>query len=367
MKTSLELPQGPSSSRIVATFTLLLPAVLLVLATGCATKKPTKTTHTFFPPAPDEPRIQYLATISSDADLGSGNKFSDFVVGKPREQNSLVKPYGVAMKDGQLLVCDTMRSAIIVYDLVKKRSHYFAATGEGSVKTPINITVDTDGTRYVADTGRGQVLIYRGEQFASAIGKREDMNPCDVALTQDRIYIADLKTHSVRVYGKADHQLLFTIPRDPRTTTNKLFAPTNLALDSNGHLLISDTGAFAIRVYDLEGNYLKTIGQQGVAPGLFARPKGVAVDRQGLVYVADAATQVVQVFDMDGKLLLFFGQPETSAEGDLHLPASVKIDYDNVGVFQNKIAPDFQCEYLVLVTSQVGPNKVNVYGFGKKK
>jgi DNA-binding beta-propeller fold protein YncE len=132
-------------------------------------------------------------------------------------------------------------------------------------------------------------------------------------------------------------------------------------------LLVSDTGAFAVRVYDLEGNYLSTIGQQGVAPGLFARPKGIAVDREGQVYVADAATQVVQVFNLEGKLLMFFGQPENSPQGDLHLPAAVKLDYDNVSLFQDKVAPGFECSYLILVTSQVGPNKVNIYGFVKKK
>jgi sugar lactone lactonase YvrE len=311
--------------------------------------------------------VQYLATFSSDADLGGGSRFAEFITGKAKEQNPIVKPYGVALKNGQLLVCDTMRNAIAVLDLVKKRGHYFAAGGEGSVKMPINISIDTDDTRYVADTERGQVLIYKGETFATAFGSKDEMTPCDVAIGPDRLYVADLKGHMVRVYNKADRKLLFTIPRDPKGATNKLFAPTNLALDPKGRLLVSDTGAFAVRVYDLEGNYLNTIGQQGVAPGLFARPKGIAVDRNELVYVADAATQVVQIFAPDGKLLMFFGQPETSAQGGLHLPAAVKLDYDNVSLFQDKVAPGYECEYLILVTSQVGGNKVNVYGFVKKK
>ena len=211
------------------------------------------------------------------------------------------------------------------------------------------------------------MLIYKGDEYVAAIGGKEELKPCDVAISSNRLYVADLKGHMVRVYSKADRKPLFTLPADPKEATNKLFSPTNLALDPQGRLLVSDTGAFAVQVYDLDGRYLKTIGQQGVAPGLFARPKGIAVDRDGLVYVVDAATQVVQIFDPDGKLLMFFGQPETSPQGGLHLPAAVKIDYDNIKFFQDKVAPGFQCQYLILMTSQVGPSKVNIYGFVKKQ
>ena len=121
-----------------------------------------------------------------------------------------------------------------------------------------------------------------------------------------------------------------------------------------------------VQVYDLEGKYLRTIGRQGVAAGLFARPKGVAVDRQGLAYVVDAATQVVQIFDTEGRLLLFFGQAGASTQGEVILPAAVKVDYDNLSYFQKYVAPGYQCEYLILVTSQYGGQKVSVYGFLKK-
>jgi hypothetical protein len=100
---------------------------------------------------------------------------------------------------------------------------------------------------------------------------------------------------------------------------------------------------------------------------MFARPKGVAVDRQGITYVVDAATQVVQLFDMQGRLLLYFAQAGASAQGDVVLPAVVKVDYDNVSYFQKYVAPGRQCDYLIFVTSQFGGQKVSVYGFLKQK
>lgn len=343
--------------------------LLLALLSGCATPQPAETgsNYTFFPPPPDEPRLQFLKAFDSEMDLGRKGSFSEFITGEQKAVNPLMKPYGLAMYAGKIYVCDTVASVIQVFDLQKRRASYFAPRGEGLMRMPINISIDDDGTRYVTDTGRNQVLIFRKDDtFLAAIGKQDEMKPTDVAITADRLYITDLKNHAVQVYSKAERRLLFSIPLDSKTSEGKLFSPTNLALDKQGRLLVTDTGAYSVQVYDLEGKYLKTIGRQGVGPGLFARPKGVAVDRAGLTYVVDAATQVVQLFDAEGKLLLFFGQPGASMRGELVLPAVVKVDYDNVGLFQEYVAPGYQCEYLILVTSQFGAQKVSVYGFLKK-
>ena len=70
---------------------------LLALLGGCATKPQTATkTFTFFPPAPDEPRLQFLTAFSSDVELGGRSGFAEFVTGKTTAPNRLVKPYGLA-------------------------------------------------------------------------------------------------------------------------------------------------------------------------------------------------------------------------------------------------------------------------------
>ena len=344
-------------------------AVAVAVVSGCRTTPKGPKTYTFFPPAPDEPRVQLLAGFSSDAQLGRGANFADYITGSRSGPAPLIKPYGLALKDGKLYVCDTMAASLQIFDLNKKRARYFMPRGEGRLQTPINITIDSDGTRYITDTGRKQVLIYnRDGAYLAAIGTKDEMKPTDVAITSDRLYVTDMQGHNVRVYSKADRKLLFTVPRDPKEEKGKLFSPTNLAIDTqHGRLVVSDLGTFAVKVYDLEGQYLRTIGQQGVAPGLFARPKGVAVDHEGRIYVVDAATQVVQLFDADGKLLMFFGRAGSGTEGELSLPAAVKVDYDSVKLFQNRIAPNFKVEYLIAVSTQFYGDKINIFGFGSKK
>ena len=341
----------------------------LALFSGCST--PTQSvpkSFTFFPSPPDDPRIQFLTAFQGDAQMGRSRGFTEFIAGEKKTANPLVKPYGLAVHGGKIFVCDTVAHNIEVFDLQKKRATYFEPQGEGKLRLPINISIDADGTRYVADTGRQQVLIYGPDgTYVAAMGKKDDMKPSDVAITADRLYITDLINHAVKVFSKADRKLLFTIPLDAKNDREKLFLPSNLSLDKVGRrLFVSDTGANRVQVYDLDGKYIRSIGQQGVAPGLFARPKGVAADRAGLADVVDAATQVVQIFDAEGRLLLFFGQAGASTRGEVVLPAAVKVDYDHVKYFQKYVAPGYQCEYLILVTSQFGWQKVSVYGFLKK-
>ncbi|MBI5388269.1 MAG: hypothetical protein HZA90_26695 [Verrucomicrobia bacterium] len=343
----------------------LLGCAALLWAAGCATG-PKKTAAIFFPLPPDEPRIQYLTSFSSESDLSEGTSFADFVLGSEKAHRPIWKPYGLTTTPGKLYVCDTQPANVGIIDLNKRKIRYLRPEGQGAMQLPINVAVDKDGTRYVTDTKRCQVLIYGADDsYLGAIGQKGEMKPCGIALAGDRLLVTDLSNHCVRVYAKANRELLFTVPR---TTDEKarLYQPTNLAVDDQGRIYVSDTGGYAAQVYGPDGTHLRSIGQMGLTPGNFVRPKGIGVDRQGRVYVVDAAITVVQVFDNEGRTLMFFGEPATSGKGALYLPAGLAIDYDNVHLFQKHAAPGYKIEFLIFVANQAGPRKVNVYGFLQK-
>lgn len=284
-----------------------------------------------------------------------------------RVQQPISKPYGVTPVKGKLFVCDTQPKNVSIIDLAKGKMSYLKPDGRGVLKMPINVAVDKDGTRFVTDTVRGQVLIYDSEnRFVGELGKAGEMKPCGLALAGERLYVSDLSNHCVRVYSTASREVLFTIPRDANDHKSKLFSPTNLALDEQGRLYVSDSGAFAIRVFDKDGNYLRTFGEVGLKPGRFGLPKGIGVDRENRVYVVDAATAVVQIFDAEGRLLMYFGEPQSSGRAGLYLPAGLAIDYENVDLFQKFAAPGYKIDFLIYVTNQAGPQKVNIFGFVRK-
>jgi len=347
-------------------------AGILFLSAGCATPpKAAGPKYVFFPPAPDEPRVQYLASFSSEKDLrgNSGGSFMNFVTGERLPDNPIFKPYGAATAGHAIYVCDTSISGILRLDLAAKKMSMIAPTGAGALGLPLNLDMGGDGLIYVADSAREQVVILNTNgDFIATLGEKGKNQPRDVALSADRIYVGDSQTHCVHVYDRQDRKLLFDVPSAENEQDKKqaLYQPGNIALDADGRLYVSDIGAFRVQVYDRDGKFLRTVGGYGDNPGEFARPKGVAVDRQNWVYVVDAAEQAVQMFNQDGRLLMWFGEPKGS-EVSLMLPAKVVIDYDDVEYFQKYVSPDFQVEHLIIVINQIGPRKVSIFGYGHKK
>jgi sugar lactone lactonase YvrE len=321
----------------------------------------------FYPPLPNAPRIQYLTTIASERDLAvKKDSFADFIVGEEKEAQRLTQPYGIAMDKGRLYVADTGAGGLAIFDLVRQSYSFMTGTGAGRIKRPINVRIDADGTRYVTDTGRDQVLVYdRDDRYLRAYGVEGQFRPVDLAISGDRLYVADILHHQIQVLDKVSGKLLFKFGK-PGSGEGELFHPTNIALGPDGDLYVVETSNFRVQRFTAEGKPVRTYGSVGSTVGSFARPKGIAMDRNGRLLVGDAAFQNVQVFDNSGKLLMYFGQTDGRADG-LNLPAGVTVDYDNIAAFRRFADPKFSIDYLILVASQFGPNKVDIFGFGKMK
>lgn len=341
----------------------------VVLASGCATPPaPRRAEPAFYPPPPAPPRLQFLTSYSSEADLGRRpGRWYDFIVGRAEtEPVELAKPYGVCIRSNRIYACDTVGRSIAIFDLAAGSMSRWTPAGEGRLHSPINLAFDRDDVMYIADSARGNVPMFDARtNYLGSLAELDGMKPADVAVSAERIYVADLLHHRVAVYDRRSRQRLFTIPAGPEDGASRLFSPTNLALDSAGRLYVSDTGAFRVQQYDAAGRHLRSFGLHGDGPGQFARPKGIALDRERRLYAVDAAMQVVQIFDGEGNLLLHFGGPEAGGPS-LSLPADVAIDYDHVDRFRAFAAPGFALEYLVLISSQYGDHKINVYGFGHR-
>jgi DNA-binding beta-propeller fold protein YncE len=83
--------------------------------------------------------------------------------------------------------------------------------------------------------------------------------------------------------------------------------PTDVAWDSNGNIYISD-GYINSRVakFDRNGDWVKSWGTKGNAPGQFNLPHAIVIDRNDNVYVGDRSNRRIQVFDTEGKFLRMF-------------------------------------------------------------
>jgi DNA-binding beta-propeller fold protein YncE len=344
----------------------LAAAGLFLLATACvAPVGKLKGAPLYFPPAPELPRVQYLTSFSGLKDVEKQTAFNRFVVGE-KQDVKLDKPYGVGIHDGKIYVCDT-NATVVVFDLKRKVFEKLSgAVGPGKLVQPTNISIEADGTKYVADPARGQVVVFDADdQYVKAYGEPGDWRPVDAVAFENRLYVADFSNHVVKVFDKAGGELVKTIG-DKGETIERLDRPTNLAFDAEGDLYVTDFARFQVVKFDRDGHYKSAFGKSGDGPGHFARPKGIAVDRKGQLFAVDASFNNVQIFNKGGRVLLYFGQGGENP-GELLLPAKVTLDYDNLDYFRDYVDAGFQAESLVLVTSQFGPHAVTVLAYGYEK
>ena len=97
-------------------------------------------------------------------------------------------------------------------------------------------------------------------------------------------------------------------PDPPLPAIDGLFRqPTDVAWDSDGNIYITD-GYVNSRVakYDRNGDWVKSWGDKGTAPGQFRLPHAIVIDHNNNIYVGDRSNHRVQVFDTEGKFLRMF-------------------------------------------------------------
>jgi len=342
--------------------------VAVTLIFGCATpKKDVLDEAIFYPPLPNQPRLQYLMSISNEDDLKGGqSSFEEFLVGKQTSEKDIGRPYAFGSVKGKIYVVDREYKSIIVLDLENAEFDFVKAKGLGTIYDPGGIWVTEDNYKYVADFGRQQILVFdKEEKFVRSYGEPGQLDrPLDVAVYESNIYVCDFDKHQIVVFDKESGEIINTIGTAGQED-GEFLKPTHITIGQWGDLYVMDAFNFRVQKFDAGGQYISTIGGHGDGPGAFARPKGISVDQEANLYAVDIAFENVQIFDdKTGKLLLYFGGYGNSP-GNMYLPTGIHIYYENVDYFKKYADKNFRIKYVLYVANSLGRAKVNVYAFGE--
>ncbi len=282
---------------------------------GCAAMQKQQFTELLWPAPPLTPRIKFVGLLRNQDDLGrnAAELFADALVGK-KVSESLVQPMGVApSRDGKrLYVTDYAKPAVWVFDF-EARSMTSLGDSAHAFESPLGITVDDSDVVYIVDSVPRRISVYDANgKFLRSITHESMERPTGIAIDSARrlIYVADSASrnspnHVIRVFD-LDGTYLKAFG-GVGSEHGKFSFPSYLALDDTGNLYVTDTLNGRVQAFDPDGRYLKSFGQPGDAFGMFDKPKGVALDSFGNLYVVDAAWSNVQIFNQQGQVLLFFG------------------------------------------------------------
>jgi sugar lactone lactonase YvrE len=283
------------------------------------------------PPAPA--RVRLVAVVPDpSAPLPSRpwwKALTDLVAGVDRNRERaklLVRPFGVAVVDGDLVVADPDRPAVVRID-AQGRSREIGC-GDGGWVAPMAVVAAPDGALYVADGGAAAIVRWT-PAGCTTIGGGELERPTGVAVSADRLYVVDPPGHRVVVMTLGGEVVARWGGRGEGP--GRLNFPTGVALAHDGTVLVVDALNFRIARFTADGHWAGSFGTRGESGAELARPKAVASDRAGRVYVTDAQRDLVLVFAADGTFEYALGA-SGAAPGRLSLPAGVAVSAERIYV-----------------------------------
>jgi uncharacterized protein (TIGR03437 family) len=246
-------------------------------------------------------RVSPAGILTRVAGTGTSGTSGD---GGPATSAQLGSSLRVAVDNqGRLFISDLLNSRV---RMVSEGNISLVAgpdtrIGTAAFSLPRAIAVRPDG-RIVVTNSRGILLITLPNQVVDAFGIQPSLGtPAGVAVdTAGNYYIADSAGH--RIVRVSAQGLVSTIAGNgsrgftgdaAQATSAALNAPSDVAVDTAGNVIIADTGNHRIRVVTPDGA-IRTIAGTGQAsfggdggPAAlagFSSPSGVAVDTAGNIY-----------------------------------------------------------------------------------
>ena len=201
-------------------------------------------------------------------------------LGRPvRVMTDMNWPHGIAFNSrGEMIVSEKGAHKVSVFDIRGQRVRTFGSDGNRpeQMQDPADIAVDDMDNIYVGNFYKLQKFTSRGE-LIKCVGQE--------GRKEGKFIIRGLTVHREQVY-------------------------------------VCDRDNYHIQVFDLDFNFIRSIGSRGKGRGEFNWPQDVKFDTAGNMYVADFYNNRVQVMDSSGQFIREFGQ---KGEGKLNRPSALHI------------------------------------------
>jgi YD repeat-containing protein len=205
-------------------------------------------------------------------------------------------------------------------------------SGDGQLKTPGDLTVDTAGNLWVVDKGNNRIEKFDSSgKFLAKFGSLGPGNgqfnrPTSIAIASNGdLLIADAGNGRIECFSSAGTYLS---QFGAKGTGNGQFAgsgPEGITIDTAGNIWVSDTYGGRVQKFSPAGAFIKVVSSKGSGTGQLGQPTGIDVDPSGNVWVTDWLNNRVSVFNNNGEFLSQFGSTGTG-NGQFSHPDAIEVD-----------------------------------------
>ena len=235
-----------------------------------------------------------------------------------RVVTGLKGPYSIAFNSqGDMIVSESDGHQISVFDISGQRIRTFGSCGDSpeQMEYPRGIATDDADNIYVSSmdklqkfTGRGELIKCVGQE-GSKEGEFDD--PRGVTLYDNQVYVCDRNNHRIQVF---DLDLNFIRSIGSRGKgRGECGAPFDVKFDTAGNMYVAEWENARVQVIDSSGHFTRFFGK-----GKLNTPSALhIVDKY--VYVSDFSGHCIVVYDTSGNFVTSFGRCG-SKEGELYYP-----------------------------------------------
>ena len=193
---------------------------------------------------------------------------------------------------------------------------------------PLCFAIHDSGNIYVGSWANCIYVFDQKGQLKNTIGSEGNGDgqfcyPFGIAIKGDVLYVADYGNHRVQKLtskGEFLHQF-----GEKGSGQGQLNGPSAVIVDSKNRLIVSDYYNHRIQIFDQDGSWLMTIDGKGAGS---LNPWGLALDPQGNLHVAAYGSNTIKVFTVQGVYIRMYG--------DLKCPIGVAIDDDGYSLVCEK-------------------------------
>ena len=227
-------------------------------------------------------------------------------------------PYGIAFNNREEMIVSEFRAhRLSILDTRGQKIRTFGSRGDSphQMICPAGIATDDSGNIYVSSEHKLQKFTSTGE-LIKCVGQKggkegEFVVPHGLTLHDNLVYVCDRHNHRIQVF---DLDLNFVRSIGSHGSgRGEFYRPSDVKFDTAGNMYVAEGGNGRMQVMDSSGRFIREFGQ-----GKLSRPSGLLIADK-YVYVSDFRDDCIVVYGTSGQYVTSFGRLGQN-KGEFRIP-----------------------------------------------